>query len=326
MSRKTVEQLKSLRESRAGGAPDARWLVSTRETLLMQIKNTVGEKAPSRGFSSFAEAVRLFTPSNLGRLVAVPVVMLLLVVGANFGASAIVGVSKDTLPGDALYGVKLLAERLTVQFAGSHALERQLEIAGRRLDEMSRLAASTDPSKEQKIADASVMFSSAMEHVDAGLQSSSASPDALRLASLVDAKADEYQKAFSAIGLNGQPSLRVALLSLDRASVSALELIVEKRAEDSGVYTEAKLSAAVGQKIDTFASHVAADTSITAPASEQVRQAVAEAKTLLSNGDFKAAVLKVRESADLVSAAETQDNAASSASATTETSASATPQ
>lgn len=333
---KLVEQLKLLKTQRAGGSPDERWLASTRETLLMQIRNTVGEKNEQKGFRALIEGIRLFLPAQFGQAIAIPLAVVFLMLGAGAGASFAVSSAQKTLPGDALYSVKLLAERASVSVAGrTGKTERRLEIAGRRLDEMLRLAASTDGKKEEKIAKVSAMFSATMLSIRkdlAALQTDRDAAVAVRTALLVDAKADEYQKLFKSGAYIGRPTFRLALLSLDQVSVDALEVLVEKQSSSPDVLPEAQLTSNVGKRIETFADHVAVTENrliadkTSAPTSllltAKAREAVEEAKTLLSQGDFKAAVRKVSEGASFVTEAEsaktTEETAAGSASSTGE--------
>ena len=311
-----LEQLKALKTERAGGSPDAQWLASTRETLMMQMGNTVGAKARRTGFSAFAKNFRIFLPQNLGAALAVPLAMLLLVFSAGASSTAIVAAAHDTLPGNVFYDVKLAAESVSLMTASkSDRTERRVEIAGRRLDEMARLSASADPEKDAKIARVSALFSDEMGAVRkdlAALQQDKDADAAVRIAMQVESKSDEYQTYFQRGLLVGRPTLRMALLSLDEVSVKALEILVEKQNLASNVLPEATLTSAVGKKIDTFAAHVAvAEDSLPQDAGSpsmllttKARDAVEQAKQLLSQGDFRAAVLKVSEGTDLVSQAE----------------------
>lgn len=312
-----VEQLKSLKTERAGGSPDASWLASTRETLMMQTGNTVGANARRTGFRAFAKNLGIFLPENFGAALAVPMAVALLVVGAGASSTAVVAAAHETLPGSAFYEVKLAAESVSLLFTSKEErTERRLEIAGRRLDEMARLSASVDADKDLKIARVAALFSNEMTDVRKGLADlqQAKSPDqAVKIAMQVETKADEYQDLFQQGLLVGRPTLRMALLSLDEVSVKALEILVEKQNLASNALPEATLSSAVGKKIDAFAAHVAV-TEDSLPAKDagspsmllttKARAAVEEAKQLLSQGDFRAAVLKVGEGTDLVSQAE----------------------
>lgn len=327
-----VRQLKALKDERAGGSPDARWLASTKETLLMQIGNTVSRERRT-GVRAFAENLRIFLPENLMRAMAVPALMLLLAVGAGASSKAVVAAAHGTLPGDTLYGVKLAAEAVSLRFApSSERTERRVEIAGRRLDEMARLSASAEPGKEAKIAKVAALFSDEMNGIRKDLSDLQKEEDAdtvVRVAMRVDAKADEYQALFKS-GLSvGRPTLRMALLNLDQVSVKALEILVEKQSIAANVLPEAELTSSVGKRIDSFAAHVAAaqdnyNGDAFAPQSllltAKAKVAVEEAKQLLEQGDFRAAVRKVSESADLVSEAETvKDEPANPTISSTET-------
>ncbi len=305
---------------------------------MMQIGNTVGQERRT-GFRAFAGNLRLFMPENLARTLAVPAMMLLLVAGAGASSAALVAAAHDTLPGNMLYGVKLAAEAVSLRLASkSDRTERRVEIAGRRLDEIARLSTSSGSDKEAKIAKAASLFSDEMIGIRqdlAELQTEGNADVAVKVAMQVDAKTDAYQDLFKNGLLVGRPALRLALLNLDQVSVKALEILVEKQSLAANVLPEAELTSSVGKRIDTFAAHVAvAQDSLGAKTTSQslllttkAKQAVEEAKQLLSQGDFRAAVLKVNESADLVTQAETADKNSGtdgSATATAETNGSAT--
>ncbi len=328
-----VRQLKALKDERAGGSPDARWLASTKETLMMQIGNTVSSERRT-GLRAFTQNLRVFLPENMMRAMMVPALMLVLIVSAGFSSMAVVASAHGTLPGDVLYGVKLAAEAVSLRFAPKvERTERRVEIAGRRLDEMARLSASAEPDKEAKIAKVAALFSDEMNSIRkdlSDLQKEVDNDEIVRVAVRVDAKADEYQALFKS-GLSvGRPTLRMALLNLDQVSVKALEILVEKQSLASNVLPEAQLTSSVGKRIDSFAAHVAAaqdnyNGETFAPQSllltAKARVAVEEAKELLSQGDFRAAVRKVSESAELVSEAETiKDEPVDTTVSSTETS------
>ena len=285
---------------------------------MMQIGNTVGAERRT-GFRAFAESLRIFFPENLAKAMAVPMAVLLLMAGAGLGSTAIVAAAHDTLPGHPLYNVKLAAESFNLRLVGASArTERRVEIAGRRLNEMARLSSSVDYDKDAKIERVAALFSDEMNAIRkdlADLQDEKDADEAVRVALRVEAKADEYQAIFKHGLFVGRPSFRMALLNLDQVSVKALEILVEKQSLASNVLPEAQLSSAVGRKIDAFALHVATtQDGLTGGAASpsqlltvRAQEAVDEAKQLLSQGDFRAAVKKVSEGADLVTEAENAD-------------------
>ncbi len=325
-------QLKALKTERAGGSPDARWLASTRETLMMQIGNTVSAQPHRTGARAFAKNLSIFFPKNFGAALAVPLAALLLMVGAGASSTAVVAAAHDTLPGDVLYEVKLAAESVSLMTVSKEVrTERRIEIAGRRLDEMARLSAGADAEKDAKIARIAALFSNEMTAVRkdlSDLQQGKDTEASVRIAMRIESRADGYQSVFQNGLLIGRPTLRMALLNLDEVSVKALEILVEKRSLASNVLPEAQLTSAVTKKIDTFAAHVAVAedrlppdgmVSQSALLTNKARAAVEEAKELLSRGDFRAAVRKVGEGTDLVTQAENADKQpvpAPSASAT----------
>jgi hypothetical protein len=164
----------------------------------------------------------------------------------------------------------------------------------------------------------------------ADLHSHGDAAEAVRIALHVDAKADEYQRLFKTGTYTSRPAFRLALLSLDQVSVDALEVLVEKQDASPDVLPAAQLTSNVGKRIEAFAGHVAATEGDliadgnAAPQSlllaAKAKEAVEEAKSLLEQGDFRAAVRTVEESANLVAEAEAGKSApAESATTTPET-------
>ena len=285
-----VAKLKNLGTKRAGGSPDAQWLLSARETLLMQVRNTVNDTRTSAWSArGIVETFRIFA-SGLSSAVIVPVAVVLLMLGANVGAAALMGFASGALPGDSLYQAKLMAESVNLRFAGGYKkVERRLNVAARRLDEMARLSSSVAADKEEKISKVAGLFSTTILSVRADLESLRSAADAetaVKAAILVDLKSDEFHKLFDSGDLPTAPAVRLALSNLDQTSVTALETLIEKQSLALNVLPEAQLTSAVGRKIDTVAARATAGPAL---------KAVEEAKELFTQGNFKAAVLKVLE-------------------------------
>lgn len=284
----------------------------------MQMKNTVGEPRRLPASRAFAEFARLFRPARPLQALMTPVLVAVLMVLSSAGASAIVSAARPSLPGDALYGVKLLSESVSLRFArGSAVSERRLEIASRRLDEMARVASAVDPLKDDKLAGLSARFSEQMDAVRGELVDARIRGDeeaAILLALHLDIRTEEFQKLFKEKGFAGRQAARLALLSLDRASVAALETLVDASSARPDVLPEARLMASVEQNLRNASTRVAsAESSIGGDASvsderialtARAKTAVEEARELFTQGDFKAAVQKIVESSELVTEAE----------------------
>lgn len=313
-----ISQLENLKNTREGGSPDERWIASTRETLLMQINNTTTTNSKKTFARNFQEFVSVFRPENLTRAIATPLAVVLLMFGTWMTGSAVTDAARDTLPGETLYSMKLLGEKLSLRTSSKEALsERRLDIAGRRLEEMSILASTTDSLKTEKLAALSERFALQMDAVREDLTTVGATGDAeasILLALRVDAVTDEYQAAFASNNFTERADLRMALLSLDRTAVKALELLVNARSAVA-VLPEAQLSANVERSISIFASRVAVaegslggDASVPEARIEMTiaaKTAAQEAKEFFEEGDFKAAVKRVMEGTELVNEAET---------------------
>jgi hypothetical protein len=318
-NRNIAEQLKTLQHERAGGSPDARWLLSTKETLLMQIRNTVSSDVKSQESSvkSLLGLLRFLSPVSLKQMAAVPALLVVLAIGANLGASAVMIAAEHSLPGHSLYEAKLLAENVTVFFSGKLSkAERRLEISERRLHEMVALAAGFDADKDEKMARVAGLFSEAMADIRSDLndlKQKGNDESAVRIALVIDAKTDEFQSIARSSNLYARPSFRLALSGIDQTSVRALEVLVEKYSAASNVLPEATLTSSVGKKIESLATSVSVTDTVHA---SKAKAAAEEAKILLSQGDFKAAVRKVLEGTEIANDTAPEESTTSTESAT----------
>jgi|GEM_PF-1739156 len=118
MSHDIKAQLKSLKHSQVN--PSSDWLSSNRALLLSQIKNTVTASAPAPkfNFNNVWSSLSIFLPQTFVLNVVRPVAVLLVValVGTS-GWIATVDASYESLPGDPIYPVKYLSEKVQVKWA-----------------------------------------------------------------------------------------------------------------------------------------------------------------------------------------------------------------
>ena len=134
--------LRHLRSVETRIKPDAGWMRSTRETLLMQAKNSIPSQ--STGLATHArELFRSFERAGLVRMIQRPVAalatMLTLVVG---GSMYTVSASESALPGDVFYGLKLATEqaRMALTSTTEDKIVLKSEFTGRRVKELQKMA------------------------------------------------------------------------------------------------------------------------------------------------------------------------------------------
>lgn len=141
--------LRSLRDHERGVRPDAAWVRSTRETLLMQVRNTMPTaEVAARHREPFFVAL-------YGRIMdrlRGPVLATVSIVGVVLGGSiASVSAAEQALPGDTLYSVKLVTEQARLALTGSKSdkVVLKAEFTKRRAEELKAVVTSPDNSKKE---------------------------------------------------------------------------------------------------------------------------------------------------------------------------------
>jgi hypothetical protein len=155
-TRSLKEQLMNVRHGHDRIGADPAWVRSNRELLLSQIRNTV-ESRPTRSvFSSrllgqFSHAVKLFVPANLATSIRSMSFVSLALLLAVSGWIASVSAAQNSLPGDALYNVKLAGEKtelLVVSVVGGQKdkVDTLFKHASNRVEELHK-SKTTDQAK-----------------------------------------------------------------------------------------------------------------------------------------------------------------------------------
>lgn len=182
------------------------------------------------GWREYADYAGFVLGSAVARPMAVGASVFALIFG---GWVTTVNASFDSLPGDALYPVKLATERMQLTIASSSSRRARLhaEFASRRLQEAGELSLSSRPDREAQLKVAVSGFT--QEMVSAKEQLSAAgedSPDdAVDLAVILDQKADEYQ-ALLGQSPSSEPSVKQevadAQAAVDQVNTTAVETLV----------------------------------------------------------------------------------------------------
>ena len=136
--------LKQLNTLKKKISPDLKWQKANREILLSQIK--------SQTSLDFAFSHQLFA-KNLFLAVYKPLGSIILIFGILFGTwIASVGATRNSQPGDFLYGFKLTTERMQVNLTMNDEKRTNLEIAfaERRLDEIKKTVSKATTENSQK--------------------------------------------------------------------------------------------------------------------------------------------------------------------------------
>ncbi|MDD4606715.1 MAG: DUF5667 domain-containing protein [Patescibacteria group bacterium] len=136
-----IKQLKKLQDIQ----PDQNWQKSLRNDIIMQAKDLEPQE---QGFFFFNWTREVFRDWEvLPHLVRVTASVMAILIVVLSGSVFTVSASKDSLPGDTFYSVKLASEKIQLSLAQEEdKIELGLKFAGRRLDEANQLL-TKDPNR-----------------------------------------------------------------------------------------------------------------------------------------------------------------------------------
>ena len=186
---KKRDLLKQIHNLKKTIKPDSAWQKSNREILLSQIK--------SQTSLEFVPSHRIMA-KNLFIAVYKPLGSFILIAGILLGAwIASVGATRNSLPGDFFYGVKLAAERVQVNLATNDEKKANLEMtfADRRLAEMKKVAdQNVSQNQNENLKVSLKQFQESINNVKSSLAKleKTDSKTAAKVADLVDEKTKEY--------------------------------------------------------------------------------------------------------------------------------------
>jgi len=254
---KVIEQLKELRNVR----PDRDWVASHRELLLSQITSQATAKPQSVVVNSWFLAKSLMPTSVLkflARPVGVITAVFLVVFGSGiFGVSA----SRNSVPGDLLYNVKLTGEKMKVSISNTREqVKLHAEFAAERVKEIEKLVVSENNNNEEKKAKIIVAVNGLENEMK---QAQSKLEDAkednkdsvvVEIAKQVDAKTAEISESINKNKeqlneLELQKTLIKAQATVEATSVKAIEVIIEKKNKGVPGIDEKALLQSLDQKI-----------------------------------------------------------------------------
>lgn len=132
---KQIKQLKNIQ-------PDKKWVVFCREEL----KREIG--ASQQSWALVLNLARLFQPFYRPAFAVIAGLLVFVV-----GGSAVVVASKNSLPGDKLYPIKITIEKAEIKLMADETAkaQKQAEIAGRRAQELSAIISQSSNGKAEKV-------------------------------------------------------------------------------------------------------------------------------------------------------------------------------
>lgn len=284
------KKIQTVRALQGIGSPRPEWMQANREILLMQVRNTLGQRVVKERIVNLNQVWQLldvFLPSRAVYYVVRPVVVILLIVGVMMGGwVTTVSASYDSLPGDILYSVKLATESVQTTLAPKpQETKLRMEFASRRADEVKKIIKSNVPKKETKVAEAVKHLKSDLEQVKGNLDemkknapvtSNLPTPQVVEVAKAVDQKVTEIQKSLEqtttqlvseastgpavtaapATGQTVQEQVKQATVVAVETGVKAVEVMVERHQEDKTAVSSDEVKNAVDSKLKTLEEKV----------------------------------------------------------------------
>jgi uncharacterized protein DUF5667 len=234
--------------------PDEKWQSSNREILLNQIKAQTRLDFENNKVKAIVKMV----PSKFMmalRPVATFAIIIIIVLGVW---TASVSATKNSLPGDLFYNIKLTSERVQVNLSLNDEKKANLEIAfaQRRLDEIKKI---TDDSndKEKKIEVPLKKFQESMVNVKSNLAKLEKKDleKAIKIANIIEEKSKEYvglledqQEISPEFALDAEN----AILASKSTANKALALIIQEYEAGASGWSEEEVVLKVNNKIDSI--------------------------------------------------------------------------
>lgn len=233
--------LRSLRDHERGIKPDAAWVRATRETLLMQVRNTMptAEVAARHRLPFFVSLYRRVSDALRG-----PVLATLSIASVVLGGSiASVSAAERSLPGDTLYTVKLVTEQARLAFAGKpDKVKLKAEFTKRRVEELKAIVTAPGDASEKNVraalaADGLKRDLDTLKQQLTDVQQESDGKTAADAAKAVDKNAMEVSKTLAETKDDVSPEVKERMVAAQvqaaDVGIRALEVLITAR-EDGG--------------------------------------------------------------------------------------------
>jgi hypothetical protein len=238
--------LRSVRDRERGIRPDPAWLRATRETLLMQVKNTMPSAETAARQKSLPVFGTLYT--RLVRIMRGPAIATLSLSTIALGGSiASVSAAENAIPGDTLYNVKLVTEqaRLVFTMDKNDKMVLKSEFTMRRVDELHTIVTTPVDNKEGRAAQATEILKRDLDTLKQQLadvqKDSGGTSEAADAAKTVDKNTMEVVKGLNDAKKDLSPEVKeivvAAQVQAADVGIKALEVLVDAHQNDGSNVT-----------------------------------------------------------------------------------------
>lgn len=281
------------------------------------------QEAPVSLYIRVHTLAKLFIPQNVWRFALQPALVMVIVLGVGTGGwiTSVQAASKS-LPGDALYSIKIASEKTQVAFASLSHDERavtglRMVFASRRLDEVKKVSRVKNQKEKEARASVAVRgFKEQITNLNTSLNDlKTTQPESLvQVAKTVGEKRGAFVDALSQAKAGaGSPlvehQLQEATQLVKQTSDAAVAVVVAHHASGNTEVSTKEVAAMVGDQLNRARDTVDAlvkQEGVGNAARRQVAQVVRDAEQLIEKQEFDGALTRVRaiqEIADTVAPA-----------------------
>ena len=248
--------------------PDPAWLCRERETLLMQVRNSM----PVRdGFLRRCKTIlRNFFPETWHGVFRGPAFALFSLLGIISGGSFMsVSAAERSLPGDFLFPVKLVSEQTRLLFANGKAekIKLKAEFVGRRADEIHEIATTDVTKKQERLHEATEILRRDLDTVNSQLTEAvgqNSKSEVAMAAHVVDQASTSLAKTLKGVKIilpdDEKDGLNQAEAAAVNTGVRAVQVLIESQdqmEEKDIVVSSDQLKESVQDKVQGMEDHIA---------------------------------------------------------------------
>lgn len=308
--RQIKQSLQALRDSVSTISSERERAIRERVMSVVYREAREREIVPVSLYIHVRTLAKLFIPQNVWRFALQPALVMVLVLGLGTGGwITSVQAASNSLPGDALYSIKIVSEKTQVALANLSQDERvvtglHMAFAKRRLDEMKQVV--SKPNGKKKAANASTAvqgFKKEMASLHDSLKSVQPAT-AAEMAKTVQARSSEFATAISethnAIAEESPAvanELKEAGRLMEQTNYIALGLLVKQHAAGDPLVREKDVATAVGEQLDKARADMKVFVdggSVDRASQKKVAQVVSEAEQMIETRAFDGALERVK--------------------------------
>jgi len=245
------KRTRNIRSAAKQMKPDAVWVAETRQTLLMQVKNS--QPAPAKTQTAITRSFNIFVPVISFKWMRAPAAIAVAIVAALFSGSLFsVSAAEQALPGDFLYSIKLVTEqaRIAMVKKPEDRVKLKTEFTERRVTEMKQVIDSPLPDKSERVKQAAEVLKRDMNTIKNQLEevkNTSTPEEAKQTATMVDEKIAALIADLQASKINLTAAEKIKLseaqVAASDTSLKAIEVLLKTHFENAEVVTEEELIA-----------------------------------------------------------------------------------